>query len=92
MSKKQTLLQQIKSNSLTEVCLYKYNISEAKTLPIIEALINNVSVTELYLRGSRIGYQGALVIAEVLKTNHSKRIIQCKKLPFAVATLRIKEP
>ncbi|WP_425363420.1 hypothetical protein [Candidatus Tisiphia endosymbiont of Hybos culiciformis] len=71
MPLEQTIIQQIKSNSITDLNLYGKQIGYAEAKELAEALKINQSITTLNLDSSHIGAAGAKYLAEALKDNKS---------------------
>ncbi|WP_425364487.1 hypothetical protein [Candidatus Tisiphia endosymbiont of Mystacides longicornis] len=71
MPLEQVIIQQITTNSITNLELNNKQIDDAKAKELAEALKDNHSITNLYIQNNQIGDAGVQAIAEALKTNHT---------------------
>ncbi|WP_425362793.1 hypothetical protein [Candidatus Tisiphia endosymbiont of Hybos culiciformis] len=71
MPLEQTIIQQIKNNSITTLDLSSKQIGNAEVKELANLLKDNKSITMLYFWGNQIGDAGAKGLAEALKDNQS---------------------
>ncbi|WP_425361483.1 hypothetical protein [Candidatus Tisiphia endosymbiont of Ceraclea dissimilis] len=75
MPLEQSIIQQIRNNSIDTLNLGSKNIGNVEAKELAEALKDNQSITTLYLYHNQIGDAGVQAIAEALKDNHSITIL-----------------
>ena len=67
----QEMLQKMRNNALTTICLRDDAIGKKGVIALSHALKINTSLTSIYLIGNAIGDNGAIALSDALKTNSS---------------------